>query len=227
MNTHILSSPAATAQLVLTLGGLKKASDHELVMAYRDGHEIAFEALVKRYKTRVYNTIFHIVRERSADPQFLAQDLTQDTFIKVVDSVKSGKYREENRFLPWLLRIARNLAIDHYRRVKRVPTVSLEVVTNAFDGATDYEPAAESLIDLQIKQETHVLLRSYIEQLPETQREVLLLRHFAGLSFKEIAELTDVSINTALGRMRYALINLRRRMTTSMPADYAQTFTQS
>jgi RNA polymerase sigma factor (sigma-70 family) len=205
----------ATKAPALSVLNYKKSTDNELVILYQNGDDYAFEILVKRHKTRVYNTIFQIVRERSSDPQFLAKDLSQDAFIKVVDSIRKGNYREENRFLPWLLRIARNLAIDHYRRSKRIPTVSLDNITNSFDGANAFEPATENYFDDHEKYETHHQLRYHIEQLPETQREVLLLRHFAGLSFKEIADMTDVSINTALGRMRYALINLRKKLSST------------
>ena len=214
---------AAVTNAIVTIN-YKKSNDNDLVIAYQNGDDYAFEILVKRHKTRVYNTIFQIVRERSSDPQFLAKDLSQDAFIKVVDSIRNGKYREENRFLPWLLRIARNLAIDHYRRSKRIPTVSLDNITNSFDGANPFEPSTESYFDEHEKYEMHTQLRFYIEQLPDTQREVLLLRHFAGLSFKEIADMTDVSINTALGRMRYALINLKKKLSSNPNDIYESTF---
>jgi len=211
---------ATTASIVVAPSNYKKCSDNDLVIAYQNGDDYAFEILVKRHKTRVYNTIFQIVRERSSDPQFLAKDLSQDAFIKVVDSIRKGKYREENRFLPWLLRIARNLAIDHYRRSKRIPTVSLDSITNSFDGANQFEPVTDNYFEESEKYETHSLMRLYVEQLPDAQREVLLLRHFAGLSFKEIADMTGVSINTALGRMRYALINLRKKLSPNQTDLY-------
>ena len=192
---------------------LKNLSDNDLVNLYQnETSELAFEILLKRHKARVYNTIFQIIKERSSDPQSLAKDLTQDAFIRVVDSIRDGKYKEENRFLPWVLRIARNLAIDHYRRSKRVPTSSLDAMINNIEASNFSSVSEASFEDIQIQKETSLLLKKCIEELPETQREVLMLRHFAEMSFKEIADSTGVSINTALGRMRYALINLRKKM---------------
>jgi len=193
----------------------RNASDNELVNLYQGGDQLAFEQLMKRHKARVYNAIFQIVRERSADSQFLAKDLAQDTFIRVIDSIRAGKYKEENRFLPWVLRIARNLAIDYYRRSKRAPTTSFENMVNTLEVNEEFQQSADVVFDTQMRKETSALLKSCIAQLPDSQREVLMLRHFAELSFKEIADLTDVSINTALGRMRYALINLRKMMQQS------------
>jgi RNA polymerase sigma-70 factor (ECF subfamily) len=201
----------------------RNSTDNNLVNLYQQGDELAFEQLMKRHKTKVYNAVFQIVRERSADSQFLAKDLTQDTFIRVVDSIRAGKYKEENRFLPWVLRIARNLAIDYYRRSKRVPTTSFENMVNTLEVNEEFQQSADIVFDSQARKETSAVLRACIAQLPDTQREVLMLRHFAELSFKEIAEITDVSINTALGRMRYALINLRKLMQQSN-SEYAREF---
>ena len=141
----------------------------------------------------------------------------------MVDSIRAGKYKEENRFLPWVLRIARNLAIDYYRRSKRVPTTSFENMVNTLEVNEEFQQSADIVFDSQARKETSAVLRACIAQLPDTQREVLMLRHFAELSFKEIAEITDVSINTALGRMRYALINLRKLMQQSN-SEYAREF---
>ncbi|MGL1886580.1 MAG: sigma-70 family RNA polymerase sigma factor [Reichenbachiella sp.] len=179
-------------------------SDSLLVSRYKDGSEPAFEELVSRHKSRVFTTIYLIVKDK-----YIAEDLLQDTFIKVVNTVKSGKYNEEGKFLPWVLRIAHNLAIDFFRRDKRYPTIVMEDGSGVFN-TLDF--AEESIESLQIKQDTNALLKDLVQELPETQKEVLIMRHYMQMSFQDIAETTDVSINTALGRMRYALINLRKKM---------------
>lgn len=179
-------------------------SDATLVKLYLQGDERAFEQLVRRHKSKIYNTIYLIVKDRA-----VAEDLMQDTFVKVVDTMKGGRYNEEGKFLPWVVRIAHNLAIDSFRRDRRYPTIILE------DGSPLFETiqfADNSFESEKMRQETKTQLRELVSQLPAPQREVLLLRHFAGLSFQEIADQTGVSINTALGRMRYALINLRKKL---------------
>ena len=182
----------------------QRISDQELVTLYRTGNEEAFETLLKRHRSRVYTTIYLIVKDR-----YLAEDLLQEVFIKVVNQIKSGKYNEEGKFLPWLMRISHNMAIDQFRRNKRYPVVTFE----------DGSPLADSMKfadkpfeDEHIRQEMHSRLRSLIKELPETQRQVLIMRHYIGMSFQEIADKTGVSINTALGRMRYAILNLRKQM---------------
>jgi RNA polymerase sigma factor (sigma-70 family) len=177
-------------------------SDAALISAYIQGEDKAFEKLVKRSKSKVFTSIYLIVKDR-----YVAEDLLQETYIKAIDVVKSGRYNEEGKFLPWVARIAHNLAIDYFRKVKRYPTITLEdgsKVFNSFDFADD------SAEDLQMKSDQIANVRELIKKLPHEQREVIILRHFEELSFQEIAEQTDVSINTALGRMRYALINLRK-----------------
>ncbi len=180
-------------------------NDSELISLYINGNDRAFEPLVQRYKSKIYTTIYLIVKD-----SFLAEDFTQDVFIKAVDVLRSGKYNEEGKFLPWLLRIAHNMAIDHFRRNKRYPTIVFEDGSQVFNS---FDFAEESYEDLQIKAETHTNLRELFKKLPDHQREVLVMRHFEEMSFQEIADTTGVSINTALGRMRYALINLRKMMT--------------
>jgi RNA polymerase sigma-70 factor (ECF subfamily) len=133
----------------------------------------------------------------------------QETFIKVVNTIKSGRYNEEGKFLPWVMRIAHNLSIDHFRKNRRYPTVIMEDGSNVFNTLTFSEDSAESV---QIRKDTHSMLKQFIRELPGAQREVLIMRHYMDMSFKEIADNTGVSINTALGRMRYALINLRKMM---------------
>jgi len=179
-------------------------SDSTLVSLYKNGDEKAFETLVHRHKAKVYTTILLIVKDH-----FIAEDLLQDTFIKAIKTIKSGKYNEEGKFLPWITRIAHNLAIDFFRKEKRYPKVLLEDGANVLNTLNFSEDSIEAA---QIKKETYSKLRVLIQKLPEKQREVLIMRHYAEMSFQEIADATKVSVNTALGRMRYALINLRKQM---------------
>ncbi|HEY8401771.1 MAG TPA: RNA polymerase sigma factor [Cytophagaceae bacterium] len=179
-------------------------SDSELVSLYIKGNEEAFAQLLKRHKSKVYTTIYLIVKD-----QYVAEDLLQETFIKAIKKLKSGQYNEEGKFLPWIVRIAHNLAIDYFRKEKRYPTIVMEDGSNVFNSLDFSEESSESI---KIKDETHSILREMIQTLPEAQKEVLLMRHYADMSFQEIAEATGVSINTALGRMRYALINLRKKL---------------
>ncbi|AFL83541.1 RNA polymerase, sigma subunit, ECF family [Belliella baltica DSM 15883] len=178
--------------------------DSELITQYRGGSEAAFEMLVEKYQSRVYTTIYLIVKD-----QGVAEDLLQDVFIKVVQTLNSDKYNEEGKFQPWLMRIAHNLAIDYFRKSKRYPTIIMEDGANLFN---TLRFAEETVEDLQIKEDTLELVRKLIDELPESQKQVLIMRHYMDLSFQEIAEQTGVSINTALGRMRYALINMRKKM---------------
>lgn len=179
-------------------------TDSELVSLYINGSEGAFVQLLNKHKSKVYSTIYLIVRD-----QYVAEDLLQETFIKAIKKLRSGNYNEEGKFLPWLVRIGHNLAIDYFRREKRYPTIVMEDGSNIFNSLDFSEDSMESV---RIKNETHETLRRLIQTLPEVQREVLLMRHYAEMSFQEIAEATGVSINTALGRMRYALINLRKKL---------------
>ncbi|MFD2034372.1 RNA polymerase sigma factor [Belliella marina] len=178
--------------------------DSELITQYRGGSEAAFEVLVEKYQSRVYTTIYLIVKD-----QGVAEDLLQDVFVKVVQTLNSDKYNEEGKFQPWLMRIAHNLAIDYFRKSKRYPTIIMEDGGNLFN---TLKFAEETVEDLRIKEDTLELVRKLIDELPDTQKQVLIMRHYMDLSFQEIAEQTGVSINTALGRMRYALINMRKKM---------------
>tara|TARA_R110002124_G_scaffold123526_3_gene282384 strand:+ start:43 stop:627 length:585 start_codon:yes stop_codon:yes gene_type:complete len=181
-----------------------KQSDSELIKGYLGGNEITLEFLIKRHQQRIFSYI--IVRIQDQD---LANDVFQDTFVKIINTFKRGKYNEEGKFLQWAMRIAHNLIIDHYRKQKRMPTMSPNSDFDIFNIIRDPKMNVESkIIKDQIESDLHKL----IEELPEEQKEVLKLRHFCELSFKEIADQTGVSINTALGRMRYALINLRKLM---------------
>jgi RNA polymerase sigma-70 factor (ECF subfamily) len=179
-------------------------NDAALISAYIQGDSKAFETLLNRSKSKVYTTIYLIVKDR-----YIAEDLLQETYIKALDVINQGKYNEEGKFLPWIVRIAHNMAIDHFRKEKRYPKIVLE------DGSplwNSFQFAEESSEDKQLKEDLIVNIRDLIKKLPDEQREVLVMRHYEELSFQEIAELTNVSINTALGRMRYALINLRKML---------------
>lgn len=178
-------------------------TDHELVKQFMEGKQSSFETLVKRHKDKVYTYIFLMVKN-----DHLANDIFQETFIKVVKSLNVGRYQENGKFISWVIRIAHNLIIDHFRKEKQMRTYSNdEYETDIFNSTQFADNTVEDdLIQDQIKMD----VRKLVDQLPDEQREVILLRHFTGLSFKEIAEQTNVSINTALGRMRYALINLRK-----------------
>ena len=182
-------------------------SDSDLLSSYKQGNEDAFKKLVERHSQRIFTTIYLIVKD-----QYTAEDLMQETFIKAIRTIKSGSYNEEGKFLPWILRIAHNLAIDHFRKAKRYPTIVTEEGSSVFN---NMEFSESSFEELQVQKDTYAKLRALISQLPQAQKEVLIMRHYMKMSFKEIAEATDVSINTALGRMRYALINLRKRMQTT------------
>ena len=179
-------------------------NDSQLVADYSSGKEEAFSQLLTRHKDRVFTTINLIVKDR-----YLAEDLLQEVFIKAIKTIKSGKYNEEGKFLPWILRIAHNLAIDQFRRERRSPTIVMDDGNNVFNTLEFSEASVENT---KIKEDTHNLVKYFIQELPKPQKEVLVMRHYMQMSFKEIADTTGVSINTALGRMRYALINLRKKL---------------
>lgn len=187
-------------------------SDAQLVSSYIGGKESAFAELLNRHKQKVFTTIIMIVKDR-----YIAEDLLQEAFIKAIDRMKRGVYNEEGKFGPWIARIAYNLAIDHFRKAKRYPTIVTEDGSSVFNTIEFSESSYE---DEQIKADTHQRVRQLIETLPENQKEVLVMRHYAEMSFQEIAEATGVSINTALGRMRYALINLRKKMNETNTKAY-------
>lgn len=188
---------------------LSNISEQELVSQYLNGNDNAFEVLLRRHQQKVFSKIFFMVNK-----QELAEDLFQETFLKVINTLKGGRYNEEGKFLPWVLRIAHNLVIDHFRREKKNQTISPNIggPDDDFDLFQIIQNDDENVEDLMIKDETEKDLIGLLEYLPEEQRQVVYMRHFQDLSFKEISENTEVSINTALGRMRYALINLRKIM---------------
>ena len=178
--------------------------DGVLITLYRNGNETAFNLLVDRYQSKVFTTIFLIVKD-----QDVAEDLLQDVFVKVLHTLNSDKYNEEGKFQPWVMRIAHNLAIDHFRKAKRYPTILLEDGSNLLNSLSFAEDSSE---EQRIKEETLAWVRNLIDELPEAQKEVVIMRHYLDMSFQEIAEQTGVSINTALGRMRYALNHIRKKM---------------
>jgi len=177
-------------------------NDNELIERYINGDEFALKQLIARHQKRVFSYILISVKNRE-----LAEDIFQDTFIKVINTLRSGKYKEEGKFLQWVMRIANNLKIDYYRKVQRMPTFESNANFNIFDIINGTDPSAEQKI---ITEQIYADLKKLILYLPAEQREVLEMRIYEDISFKNIAEITNVSINTALGRMRYALINLRR-----------------
>lgn len=182
----------------------KQKTDQELIRLYLSGDEQGLKALIERYKTKIYTSIYLLVKD-----SYLAEDIFQDTFIKVINTLRSGRYNEEGKFLPWVVRIAHNLVIDHYRKEKRAPIVVNSEGFDIFDVLNFYDESVETRM---IREQSYQDLRRLIQRLPDDQKEVLIMRHYGEMSFKEIAEVTDVSINTALGRMRYALNNLRKMM---------------
>ena len=182
---------------------LSRLTDEQLVAQYAKGTNEAFDALLLRHKTNLFGYIIQRVKDRD-----LADDIFQETFVKAITTIRPGRYNEEGKFSAWICRIARNLIVDYFRQEKTEASVSTD------DGTVDIlnrkeladETVEDAIIDLQIEED----VRRLVGQLPQEQRRVLEMRYYEGLSFKEIAEQTGVSINTALGRMRYAILNMRR-----------------
>lgn len=177
-------------------------NDQQLIASYLEGNERAFEELLNRHEQKIYTSIYLFVKEQS-----LAEDIFQEVFIKIIDTLRKGKYNHEGKFLQWAMRIAYNMCVDHFRRNKRRPQLSPTETFDIFDILKSNDLNAEQSI---IRSQTHEKIRQLVDLLPPEQREVVILRHYADMSFKEISNLTSVSINTALGRMRYALINIRK-----------------
>lgn len=181
----------------------KLLNDNELVQQFINGDQNSLEILIQRHKSRVFSYILLIVKN-----QELAEDIFQETFIKVIRSLKRGKYIENGKFISWVLRISHNLIIDHFRKEKLKGTVSND--NSEVDIFNSQKFSEDTIEDQMVNNQILNEVKELINELPEDQQQVILMRHYMGLSFKEIAEQTDVSINTALGRMRYALINLRK-----------------
>lgn len=181
---------------------MEERTDFELVCAYQNGEQYVFKTLLERHKQKVYNYILSLVKDK-----VLADDIFQDTFVKVINTLRSGTYHDEGKFIQWVMRIAHNLVIDYVRKNQKMHMVYSGDDYNIFDILDTADSSTEDkVIKKQIYKDIHYL----IKQLPKEQRRVLIMRHYADMSFKEIAQKTGVSINTALGRMRYALINMRR-----------------
>jgi RNA polymerase sigma-70 factor (ECF subfamily) len=177
-------------------------SDSVLVTSFINGDERALEVLITRYKSRIYSFIYSKVLDKD-----VTEDVFQDTFIKVINTLKKGRYNDEGKFLPWVMRIAHNLVIDYFRKNKKQAKFANTDDFDIFSVLKDNEPNAENQL---VKEQVFSKIRALIEELPEDQKEVLVMRMYKDMSFKEIADSTNVSINTALGRMRYALINMRK-----------------
>ena len=184
---------------------LNNLTDQQLIHLYMDGDADALATIVMRYKDKIFTSIYLLVKDK-----YLAEDIFQDVFIRVIDTLKGGRYTDEGKFLPWAMRIAHNMCVDHLRKVKRSPAIKTSDDRDIFEVLNFSEPGADHRM---MAGQSHDRVRKMVDMLPEDQREVIVLRHYADLSFKEIADLTSCSINTALGRMRYGLINLRKMMT--------------
>lgn len=181
----------------------KKLTDEELVAAYAGGDNKAFDNLLERHQQRLFSYIYQLVRDRD-----LADDLFQETFVKAITTIKQNRYNDQGKFSAWLMRIARNITIDYFRAEKNEIQISTD--DTEYDILNRRELSEETIEDMMIDIQIEEDLRVLVDELPDVQREVLTMRFYRDLSFKEIADLTDVSINTALGRMRYAILNLRR-----------------
>jgi RNA polymerase sigma-70 factor (ECF subfamily) len=179
-----------------------QTTDTQLVHAFQEGNNQALEALVNRYKDKIFTSINFLVKDR-----YLAEDLFQDVFIKIIDTLRNKGYNDEGKFLPWAMRIAHNLCVDHFRKVKRTPSITTSEERDIFEVINVTEDGPDKTM---MKEQSHDRVRKILDMLPDEQREVIVLRHYADLSFKEIASISNCSINTALGRMRYGLINMRK-----------------
>jgi RNA polymerase sigma-70 factor (ECF subfamily) len=184
--------------------GLNQCTDTQLIYAFQEGNTPALEALINRYKDKLFSSILFLVKDK-----YLAEDLFQETFIRIIDTIRSRRYNEEGKFLPWATRIAHNLCVDHFRKIKRTPPILTGDDKDIFDVINVVDESPEQRM---MRTQSYNRMHQMLNQLPEEQREVIVLRHFGDLSFKEIAGITNCSINTALGRMRYGLINLRKMM---------------
>ena len=199
---HARPSAHLPLQTMNTRVNYVQLGDQGLVQAFQQGDRRAFEVLVRRHRAKLLGTILNVVKERT-----VAEDLYQEALMKIAQVIVSGRYNEEGKFLPWALRIARNAAIDSFRKDKRAPQMKRG---DSLTGLEHVFRTEDNMERQMIRQETTQYVRKLIDRLPDKQKEVLIMRHYNELSFKEIARLTDVSINTALGRMRYALVNLRK-----------------
>lgn len=175
--------------------------DKDLVRLYQQGDQAAISQLVHRYKSRIYSSIFFLVRKRE-----VAEDLFQETFIKIISGLRNSQYNEQGKFLPWALRVAHNQVIDHFRKEKLMPMQYDQEEYSVFDVMPSQ---GRNAADQLIQNEKLAYVRQLIDRLPPDQREIVILRHYAGLSFKEIAKMLNINLNTALGRMHYAVLKMR------------------
>ncbi len=180
----------------------RQLTDNELITRYREGDASCFEVLLERYQSKVYGYIFSVVKDKET-----ADDIFQDTFYKVIVTINSDQYKDENKFVHWVMRIAHNLIVDHFRRNSKMPLVPNRPESDVLDNIKFPDDNAEHVI---MKKQTSQNIRKLVKMLPPEQRRVVILRHYGHCDFKDIAARTGVSINTALGRMRYAIINMRR-----------------
>jgi RNA polymerase sigma-70 factor (ECF subfamily) len=185
------------------MNNLKTMADEELVALYAKGDNPAFDVLLNRYKSSVHSYIYYIVRDKD-----LTEDVFQETFVKAIVTIKQGRYTENGKFKAWIMRIAHNLIIDNFRQERNENTISNDEVD--LDLFNDIRLCDGTVEDQMVQNQVYADIRKLIRHLPENQREVLEMRYYKDMSFKEIAEVTGVSINTALGRMRYAILNMRR-----------------
>jgi len=181
---------------------LNLATDNQLVHAFQDGNNKALEVLIDRYQEKIFTSIHILVKDR-----YLAEDLFQDVFIKIIDTLRSNRYNEEGKFLPWAMRIGHNLCVDHFRKVNRTPAITTVDARDIFEVINVVGDNADKGI---IREQDYGQVRAVLNLLPTEQREVIVLRHYAEFSFRQIAEATNCTLNTALGRMRYGLLNMRR-----------------
>jgi RNA polymerase sigma factor (sigma-70 family) len=181
-----------------------ETTDIALIKRFQEGNNDALEMLIRRHEEKIFSSIFFLVKD-----EYLTEDLFQDVFIKIIDKLRKKHYNEEGKFLPWALRISHNLCVDYFRKIKRKPSITTSDNRDIFETINVVADSAE--VEMMRKQ-SNLLVTNMLQTLPEDQREVIVLRFFAGLNFKDIAKVTNCSINTALGRMRYGLINLRKLM---------------
>jgi RNA polymerase sigma factor (sigma-70 family) len=177
-------------------------TDEQLIALFNDGNAPAMEILVNRHKERIFTSIYLMVKDK-----YLAEDIFQDLFIRIIETFRAGKYKEENKFAQWAMRIGHNFCIDHFRKIKNKPVIRTSEGTDIFDILDFAEPGVDDKI---MKTESSESIMKLVYMLPDEQREIILLRHFADLKFREISKILNCSVNTALGRMRYALLNLRK-----------------
>lgn len=181
---------------------INSATDNQLIHAFQEGNNRALEVLIDRYKDKIFTSLHILLKDRH-----LAEDLFQDLFIKIIDTLRNKRYNEEGKFLPWAMRIGHNLCVDHFRKVNRTPTITTDDDRDIFDVINVVADGADKGL---LTQQSYEQVRNVLNLLPAEQREVIVLRHYGELSFKQIAQITNCTLNTALGRMRYGLLNMRK-----------------